>query len=124
MNTGALAPQGAEETGYEGYLWDYFVSPVVVSERAAPAEIERAPSDVYVMWDLHAGDRVASPDYFRFPLGTVLRVRPSRLLAGQRWLPEDLYVFDDSMAWSVALTHEWIDDARYCLAATAPRAQP
>lgn len=59
LTGGASSTGGGDETAtYEGYLWDAFRAPVLVPEADALAEIERAPSDVYVMWDLHAADRV------------------------------------------------------------------
>lgn len=32
------------------------------------------------------------------------------LLEGREYLPEDLYVFDLQMSWTIALTHEYDED--------------
>jgi hypothetical protein len=67
------------------------------------------------MWDLHASNRVRLPEYFRFPRGTVLEADPGTLRAGLQHLPEDLYLFDASSAWTAALTREDVDGTRVCL---------
>jgi hypothetical protein len=88
----------------------------VISESAALQQLGLA-SDLIAMWDLHAPSRVATPDYFKLPYGTVLRAPGELIIDGMAWLPEDLYLFDDSLRWTIALTHEWVDGERYCVRA-------
>jgi hypothetical protein len=104
----------ADGLGYSGYLWDFLVDKHVVSEEELWHGVGVVP-EVYVMWDLHTAERVSTPDYFRFPQATVLRTDPKTLRRGLEYLPEDLYIFDETFAWAAALTHEWEDDHRFCL---------
>jgi hypothetical protein len=99
---------------YRGYLWDFLASSEVASEDEIWRRVESVPH-LLAMWDLHSKDRVWTPDYFKFPKGTVLRADPATLRRGLKYLPEDLYLFDDSCSWAGVLTHEWIDDKRFCL---------
>ena len=99
---------------YEGYLWDFLAEKRVVGE----AELWRLVSgipDVYAMWDLHSAERVRIPNYFQLPRGTVIRSDPATLCRGLEYLPEDLYIFDESLTWGYALTHEYLDDRRLCV---------
>jgi hypothetical protein len=97
---------------YEGYLWDFLEGKRVVTEPeiwGAVAGAER----LYAMSDLHSAERVRLPE--GFPRGTVLRASAEVLRAGLAYLPEDLYLFDDSFTWAAALTHEDVDGTRFCL---------
>ena len=67
------------------------------------------------MWDVHSTERVRVPDYFKFPKGTVLRGDPRALQRGLKYLPEDLYLFEDACDWAGALTHERVARGRYCV---------
>jgi hypothetical protein len=101
---------------YTGYLWDLLVDKHSVTEAKLWRSVETTASIIYVMWDLHSADRVRVPGYFKFPLGTVARATPEQVRGGLKYLPEDLYVFDQTMAWAGALTHECIgDEQRYCV---------
>jgi hypothetical protein len=106
--------QFSDGPAYDGYLWDFLAGKRVVSEEAvwdAVAGLEQ----VYAMWDLHSAERVRIPGYFRFPRGTIIRTDPETLSRGLEYLPEDLYVFDESCGWAVVVTHEYIDGTRFCL---------
>jgi hypothetical protein len=99
---------------YRGYLWDFLAGSEVITEDQIWRRVEAVPH-LLAMWDLHSKDRVWTPNHFKFPKGTVLRAGPATLRRGLEYLPEDLYLFDDSCSWAGALTHEWIDDVRFCL---------
>lgn len=111
----ALRPQQfSDGLAYTGYLWDFLVDKHVVSEDEVWNGLEPLP-EVYAMWDLHSSERFRMPDYFRFPRGTVVHAGPATLRRGVAYLPEDLYIFDATCDWAAALTHEWVDDRRFCL---------
>jgi hypothetical protein len=99
---------------YTGYLWDYLADKEVVEEEEVWRRVDRMPT-VLAMWDIHSTERVRIPNYFRFPKGTVLRSQPKIIKEGLGYLPEDLYLFDESCGWVGALTHEWVDGKRYCV---------
>lgn len=95
---------------YDGYLWDSLITAQQIPEAAIfdPALVGQT---VGVFWDLHSRDKIWTPnnDYWRFPKDTVLTLVYDDLLAGQDYLPTDLYVFDLPMSWSLVFTHEWDD---------------
>jgi len=99
---------------YTGYLWDFLADKRVVREHEL-WEIIDSLDYVQVMWDLHSVDRVRIPNYFRFPRGTVISAPPHVIRRGLEYLPEDLYLFDSTYNWAAALTHEYLDDTRFCL---------
>lgn len=54
------------------------------------------------------------------PICPTQRVTPDELLARMADLPEDIYIFDDTYSWTIALTHETDAQKRpYCLFADA-----
>jgi hypothetical protein len=99
---------------YTGYLWDFLADKRVVRDDEL-WDLVRPLASVYVMWDLHSVERVLIPDDFRFPRGTVMNASPGVIQRGLEYLPEDLYLFDSSYSWAGALTHEYVEDARFCL---------
>ena len=67
------------------------------------------------MWDIHSCDRIFIPDYWKFPKNAVLFADAWKDTF-RRELPEDIYVFDDTLSWSVIFTHETDEKAEsYCL---------
>lgn len=120
---GQYTEQAAEELrlrhfsdglAYTGYLWDFLAEKRVVSEEEVWRDLELM-SEVYAMWDIHSEERVRTPVYLSLPKAAVLRTDPATLRRGIEYLPEDLYIFDATCAWAAALTHEWVDDRRFCL---------
>jgi hypothetical protein len=106
--------QFSDGLAYTGYLWDFLVDKHVVTEEEVWDGVGPAP-EIYAMWDLHSAERIRTPDYFRFPKGTVLRTDPATLRGGIDYLPEDLYIFDATCSWAAALTHECVDERRFCI---------
>ena len=50
------------------------------------------------------------------PICPTQRVTPDELLARMADLPEDIYIFDDTYSWTIALTHDTDAQERpYCL---------
>lgn len=99
---------------YTGYLWDFLADKEVVQETTIWHRVS-ARDAVFAMWDIHSTERIRIPDYFKFPKDAVLRADPESLGRGLPFLPEDLYLFDDTFEWAGALTHEWVDDERFCV---------
>lgn len=99
---------------YTGYLWDCLLNPSIISEYEAD-QLLQEKRRVFIMWDIHSCERILIPEYWKFP--------KSRVLYADAWLesfkddlPEDLYLFDDTLSWSVIYTHETdVEGNRYCL---------
>lgn len=67
------------------------------------------------MWDVHSCDRILIPNYWKYPKSSVLHVDcwDDKILYT---LPEDIYLFDDSLNWTYILTHETnATGSRYCV---------
>lgn len=91
---------------YDGYLWDSLHAAQQIPE-AAMYDAALLDQTVGVFWDLHSRDKIRTPNYWRFPKEAVLTLVYGDLLAGQDYLPIDLYVFDPPLSWSLVITHEW-----------------
>ena len=99
---------------YIGYLWDYLTNPVFVEETYITKVAENLNS-VYVFWDIHSCERIFIKDYWKFGKDTVLKLDIKTLLAGEEYLPEDIYIFDEGFTWTLIKTHEEIERKRFCL---------
>jgi hypothetical protein len=62
------------------------------------------------MADDHSRDRIPGAPLWPYPAYSVARFEPQRLLESLDSLPEDIYVFDSSVSWTLVHTHE--DDGR------------
>lgn len=99
---------------YLGYLWDYIVNPTVIDEINFEEKAKKI-GEVYVLWDIHSCERILIKDYWKFDKDTVLNLRMEVLLQGERYLPDDIYIFDNSFSWTLIKTHEDIRGGRFCL---------
>ena len=105
---------------YVGYLWDSLKHSRLVDEEEAIKELARMAKPLYALWDIHSNERIYIKDYWKFPKDAVLILGVKELIAGMRFLPEDIYVFDDSFDWSIVFTHEYYgDQQRDCRIATS-----
>lgn len=110
----------ADGMAYTGYLWDFIKGRTLIDESELWSRVERRDW-IYAMWDIHSSEHIRIAGYWRFPKDAVLVSRPpARVREGQRYLPEDLYLFDDSFAWVAAVTHDEIERKRFCLWAGEP----
>lgn len=110
----------ADGRAYTGYLWDFIKSRVLIDEAELWSRVNRRDW-IYAMWDIHTSEHIRVEGYWRFPKESVLVSRPpAGVQNGQAFLPDDLYLFDDSFAWVAATTHDEIDRKRYCLWAGGP----
>lgn len=99
---------------YTGYLWDRLLNPSIILEHEAD-HLLRGKQKIYIMWDMHLFEMILIPNYRRFP--------EPKILYADIWteafkndLPEDVYIFDDTLNWSIIYTHETDENNnRYCL---------
>jgi len=94
---------------YEGYMWDCLRSPVRITIQRFRHEVVRHP-EVFVIADDHSRDRIPGAPLWPYPAYSVACFQPQTLLKSLDTLPEDVYVFDISISWTLVLTHE--DDSR------------
>lgn len=99
---------------YLGYLWDYIKNPFIIDMEYIE-KIAKYIDEVYVFWDIHSCERIFVKNYWRFDKDAILHLKFETLLEGQDFLPEDIYIFDENMTWTLIKTHEDIDGKRYCL---------
>ena len=99
---------------YLGYLWDYLKNPIVI-KREYIEEAAKNLDEVYVFWDIQTCERIFIKDYWKLGKETVLRLKFKTLLENYRYLPEDIYIFDDTFSWTLILTHEEVDRVPYCV---------
>lgn len=99
---------------YVGYLWDYLKNASNILEQDAIKMLSIVDSKVYVMWDVHSKEHILIPNYWKYPKKAILLIDPNELLMCLDTLPEDIYCFDGTFTWTIALTHEYIDSVRYC----------
>lgn len=91
---------------YTGYLWDCIRSWEAIKFSAAIGFLLARSQPVFAFWDVHSADRIRIKDYWLFGKKDVLKLTASALLEYLDLLPQDLYIFDASMEWSIVLTHE------------------
>lgn len=98
-----------------GYLWDCLRSPKRITIERFKHEIVQYP-EVMVMADDHSRDQVPGAPLWPYPPYSVARFTPEFLLESLDKLPEDIYVFDSTMSWTLILTHEHDNKRRLCCA--------
>jgi hypothetical protein len=101
---------------YEGYLWDCLRAPTRITQQAFRHELA-THDELLVMADDHSRDRIIGPPLWPFPPYSVARFKPALLIEWLATLPEDIYVFDSTVTWTLVLTHEYDEKRRYCLRA-------
>ncbi len=96
---------------YTGYLWDFLSNFTLVTEEQVWANVATIDAEINAMWDLHSSERILVPGYWNFPRHAVLKGSPTVIRDGASFLPEDLYLFDETFVWCAALTHEYSDES-------------
>jgi hypothetical protein len=104
----------SEKKAVYGYLWNCLRNPIKITHQRLCVELSRF-DDVLVMADEYDQERSAYP-IWPFPPRSVVQFAPQILLNALTVLPEDLYIFDRTMDWTLVQTHEYDDKRRYCLA--------
>ena len=90
---------------YDGYLWDCFFYFEIKDEFYCQNYIGKK-SEFYILWDIHSCDKIWIKDYWKYPKDSVAQIKYSEYLKLYNTFPEDVYIFDESFAWSIAFTHE------------------
>ena len=99
---------------YNGYLWDNLINPILMKECSLAATVKKLKG-IYVLWDIHSCERIFIEDYWKFGKENILLLDGDVLMQSTHLLPEDIYIFDESYAWTIVFTHECINGERYCL---------
>lgn len=99
---------------YDGYLWDCLSECTVINENYIKI-LSNGFEKVFVMWDIHSCEKIGISDYWRFGKNSILSGRFHTFLEGEKYLPEDIYFFDETMTWCLIKTHEDYYGERYCL---------
>lgn len=107
-----------EESSYYGYLWECYANCEIKVEQEC-IQLLQEKKQFYVLWDIHP-DVSRESDYWKYPKNSVLSLNVQEYLEICNALPEDIYFFDDSFSWSIALTHETdLGNERWCLLASS-----
>lgn len=99
---------------YTGYLWDCLIE----YKATYFEEINKYRGilgEVLVFWDIHSKDRILIPEYWKFGKDNVLKLSFEALMNNLQYLPEDIYIFDESFKWTLVLTHEDNNGDRICM---------
>ena len=89
---------------YTGYLWEFIIFPEVIEfDYLKKLSFE---TDVYVFWDIHTKERIFIENYWKFNKHDVLKLNYNILLNNLKYLPEDIYIFNEALDWTLILTHE------------------
>jgi hypothetical protein len=99
---------------YTGYLWDCLKEVEVIDFNYINS-MRNSLEKVYVLWDIHSRDRILIEDYWKFKKNDILLLDFCVLLDNLDYLPEDIYIFNESFKWTFVLTHEYFDNKRWCL---------
>ena len=92
----------------------YLKEPIVITKDYFET-IAAGIGEVYVFWDIHSCERIFIEDYWKFDKEVVLKMDLKTLIKGEKYLPEDIYIFDVDCEWTMIKTHEYIDKKCYCL---------
>ena len=88
-----------------GYLWESLKSPMFIHEE----QIETYRSklkQVLIFWDNNSKDRIYIKDYWKFGKKTMVRVDYNLFLDHAHFFPEDVYITDETLQWTIVFTHE------------------
>jgi hypothetical protein len=99
---------------YSGYLWDCLKKYARITEKEVKERLDNY-GNVMVMWDIHSQDKIFIKDYWRFEKDSLISIDVRDLTQNLEFLPEDLYIFDESMKWTLILTHEFDNKRRICI---------
>ena len=99
---------------YDGYIWDCLknATPITYAEFCG---VVQGLARVVAMADDHSRDKVIGPPLWPYPPYSVVSLSGDLLLQLMPALPEDIYVFDRTVSWTLVLTHEHDGQERICL---------
>jgi hypothetical protein len=100
---------------YWGYIWDCLRGASRITLQRLRNELA-LHLEVFVMADDHSRDKIPGAPLWPYPRNSVAVFQSSDLLQAIDSLPEDFYVFDSSLTWTVVQTHEDDGKRRWCMA--------
>jgi hypothetical protein len=109
-----VVKQFSDRECYQGYLWDCLINPKSISIEEV-VKFRAVLKKVIVFWDIHSQDRIFIPDYWKFGKDNILKLEFGELIDNLEYLLEDIYVFDETLKWTLALTHEDDNGERICM---------
>lgn len=98
---------------YTGYLWDCLINPSIIRFDEV-STYRRLLKQVMIFWDIHSKEKIWVDDYWKFGKDSILQLDYGDLLDNLEYYPEDVYIFDNSMKWTLVLTHEDNNGIRIC----------
>ncbi len=99
---------------YTGYLGDCLKNASTITETQAFEKMQARTNPFFVMWDIHSCENIFIPNYWKYPKFAVIQVSTDELEKHLTTFPEDVYIFSPEYSWTVALTHEYMGQDRYC----------
>lgn len=96
-----------------GYFWDFLKEHNRKTENYC-FNVLLNKEQFYVLWDALSSEHITIPNYYQYPREAGLILSSQEFLELANTLPEDVYFFDDSLIWCVALTHEDDGKRRLC----------
>ena len=114
QNNIAKLQQYSDGRHYFGYVWDCFREPQAITYERLRNEVMQF-TEIFVMADDHSRQKVMGAPLWPYPPYSVVNFKPQIFLNALVALPEDLYIFDSSVSWTLVLTHEYNDEKRICL---------
>ena len=90
---------------YTGYLWDFLKSPIHIHEDQIE-EYRKIFKQILIFWDNNSKDRIYIKDYWKFGKKTMVRVDYNLFLDHAHFFPEDVYLTDETLQWTIVFTHE------------------
>lgn len=90
---------------YTGYLWDFLKTPSIIQESHLD-NYRRFLRDILVFWDNHSKDRIRINNYWKFGKKSMINLDYNLFLDNMKFFPEDIYLTDRELAWTIVFTHE------------------
>ena len=100
---------------YRGYLWEV-IRGLTIIDRKTALELLESKDKVFVMWDNRTMQNVAQRIAYPFPADMMFSMQAKDLSDQLKIdfnnprekpaLPTELYIFDQSMKWTIIFTHE------------------
>lgn len=96
---------------YIGYLWDCFKSYILVDEIDC-LNILAKKKNFMIFWDINSSDYIRIENYWNYPKDAVLQIDSKEFIEKISTFPEDVYIFDETLSWTVVLTHEVTEEGK------------
>ena len=93
---------------YTGYLWDVLKSEKIEDniDEIQTEEYRKFLKQVLVFWDNHSRDQIFIKDYWKFGKKDMIELDYNLLLDHLGFFPEDIYIIDKTLQWTLIFTHE------------------